>query len=141
MPKLQNRRHEIFATELAAGAPLLSAYLTAGYRETYSARFNASRLKNTPKVRERIDELLHEFSRNTFVKLEWIQHELVAIVEGRADSVVREEVGENTKKIREQDRIGALGMLARTVGGFTTKIDLKQENSADEMAETFRSLR
>jgi hypothetical protein len=114
MPKLTNRRHEIFATEMAAGAPLLSAYLTAGYKESYSARFNASRLRNTPKVRARIDELLAEFTRTAFVKLEWIQHHLVQIVEGRADSLVR--IDDEGNEFTERNRLAALQALLRSLG-------------------------
>ena len=81
MSQLTNRRHEIFAIELAAGAPLLSAYLTAGYRETYSARFNASRLRNTAKIKERINELLQEFGERTRIKLEWVQETIAPLLE------------------------------------------------------------
>jgi hypothetical protein len=48
MPQLANRRHEIFAIELAAGTPLLSVYRGTGYRETYSAPF---RLVSVAKAR------------------------------------------------------------------------------------------
>jgi len=81
MPQLANRRHEIFAIELAAGAPLISAYLTAGYRETYSARFNACRLRNTPRIRERVNELLQEFGERTRINLEWIQETIAPLLE------------------------------------------------------------
>jgi phage terminase small subunit len=113
MPKLANRRWEIFATELASGAPLLTSYLTAGYKQSYSARFNASRLSNKPAVRERIDELLAEFTRTTFVRLEWIQARLVEIIEGRAES--RGGVRDG-KPFTEIDRQGALIALAKTLG-------------------------
>jgi hypothetical protein len=81
MPQLANRRHESFATELATGAPLLSAYLAAGYRESYSARYNASRLRNTPAVRRRVDELLAEFGERSSIKLEYIQAQVLALLE------------------------------------------------------------
>ncbi len=81
MPQLTNRRHEIFAIELAAGAPLLSAYLAAGYRETYSARFNASRLRNTPKIKDRVSELLQEFGERAKIKLEWVQETIAPFLE------------------------------------------------------------
>jgi hypothetical protein len=81
MPQLANRRHEIFALELASGAPLLSAYLAAGYREGYSARFNASRLRNTPRLQARIDELLREHSERTSIKLEWVENQIAPFLE------------------------------------------------------------
>jgi hypothetical protein len=81
MPQLANRRHEVFAVELAAGAPLLSAYLTAGYKESYSARFNASRLRNTPVVRQRVDELLAEFGERSAIKLAYVQAKVLDLLE------------------------------------------------------------
>jgi hypothetical protein len=81
MPQLANRRHEVFALELATGAPLLSAYLTAGYKESYSARFNASRLRNTPAVRQRVDELLAEFGERSAIRLEYIQAKVLDLLE------------------------------------------------------------
>jgi len=81
MPQLSNRRHEIFAIELAAGAPLLSAYLTAGYKEGYSARFNASRLRNMPRIRARVAELLQEFGDRARIKLEWVQETVAPLLE------------------------------------------------------------
>jgi len=81
MPQLANRRHEVFAVELATGAPLLSAYLTAGYKESYSARFNASRLRNTSAVRQRVDELLAEFGERSAIKLEYVQAKVLDLLE------------------------------------------------------------
>lgn len=82
MPQLKNRRHELFAVELATGAPLLSAFLAAGYRDSYSARYNASRLRNTPAVRTRVDELLTEFGERSLVQKDWVLSQLIPIVEG-----------------------------------------------------------
>jgi hypothetical protein len=136
MGKLSNRRHEIFATELASGAPLLTSYLRAGYKESYSARFNASRLKNTAKVSERIDELLAEFSRTTFVKLEWIQHQLVNIIEGKDPSCLT--TGEKGEFV-ERNRLAALTALAKTITG--TQLQVKHEHDiSDELAAIFASL-
>src|SRR5258708_30007772 len=63
MKPLKNRQHEIFAQELAAGAPLLSAFQSAGYKDSSSARYNASRLRNSPAVRERVNELLAQSAK------------------------------------------------------------------------------
>lgn len=79
MPQLKNRRHEIFALELATGAPLLSAYLAAGYKDSYSARFNASRLRN--KIRERVNELLQEHGERSRIKAEWVQEQIAPLLE------------------------------------------------------------
>jgi hypothetical protein len=63
MKPLKNRYHEIFAQKLATGAPLLNAYLSAGYKNSSSARYNASRLRNSPAVRERVNELLAQSAK------------------------------------------------------------------------------
>src|SRR6266853_1302658 len=114
-PKLTNRRHEAFAIELASGAPLRTAFITAGYKDSYSAPYNASRLRNSPKVRERINELLSEFAERSFVKLEWIQARLVDIIERKAESKQGVRDG---KPFEEIDRMAALVALAKTIGAI-----------------------
>jgi phage terminase small subunit len=81
MPQLKNRKHEIFALELASGAPLLSAFLAAGYKDSYSARYNASRLRNNDRVKERVNELLQEHADRTAIKVEWVQNKIAPFLE------------------------------------------------------------
>jgi len=81
MPQLRNRKHEIFALELASGAPLLSAFLTAGYKDSYSARYNASRLRNDDRVKQRVNELLQEHADRTAIKVEWVQNKVAPFLE------------------------------------------------------------
>jgi hypothetical protein len=81
MAQLRNRKHEIFALELASGAPLLSAFLAAGYKDSYSARYNASRLRNDPRVKERTNELLQEHADRTAIKVEWVQNKVAPFLE------------------------------------------------------------
>jgi phage terminase small subunit len=128
MGRLSNRRHELYCIELASGAPMVTAFLRAGYKDSPSAKFNASRLKNMPRVRARINELIDEFKERSFVELSWIQAELVAIVEGRADSSTTEEEG---KVVRKRDRLAALAQLTRTLIGM--KVEVKHE-LADSLA-------
>jgi hypothetical protein len=77
MTALANRKHEIFSQELAAGTPLLQAYLRAGYRESYSARFNASRLRNTPPVRGRVTEIQSVSANFSSISADYVRHELL----------------------------------------------------------------
>src|SRR6266481_6431844 len=81
MPQLKNRRHEIFALELASGAPLVSAFLAAGYKDSYSARYNASRLRNDSREKERINELLQEHADRTAIKVEWVQNKIAPFLD------------------------------------------------------------
>jgi hypothetical protein len=45
---LQNHRHEMFCREYAAGETLAAAYVRAGFKDSPDARYNGSRLRNTP---------------------------------------------------------------------------------------------
>jgi hypothetical protein len=114
MPQLANRRHEAFAINLASGAPLRTSFISAGYKDSYSAPYNASRLRNSPKVRERVNELLLEFGKDSFVHLTWIQERLVAIIDGKEPGKVR--IDADGKRVEEVDRIAALAALARSIG-------------------------
>ncbi len=55
MPALRNPRRENFAHEVVAGTTLLAVYL--GFRDTSSARSQASRLRARPDVQARIREI------------------------------------------------------------------------------------
>jgi phage terminase small subunit len=81
MAQLRNRKHEIFALELASGAPLVSAFLAAGYKDSYSARYNASRLRNDLRVKDRVNELLLEYADRTAIKVEWVQNKVAPFLE------------------------------------------------------------
>src|SRR5258708_4269217 len=126
MSKLANRRHEAFAIELASGAPLRTAFITAGYKDSYSAPYNASRLRNSPKVRERINELLEQFAERSFVKLEWVQARLVEIIEGKSESKGGMRDG---RAFTETDRLAALATLARTLGVTDVTVNANAEAS------------
>jgi hypothetical protein len=110
---LPNRKHEIFAIELATGAPLESAYLAAGYKPGRAARFNASRLRNKPWLRARLNELFDAAAKDAVVGIGWVQRNLIAIIEGRAESKAGERDG---KPFVERDRLAALVALLRSLG-------------------------
>jgi phage terminase small subunit len=56
--------------EIAAMTPFHKAYVEAGYRGTVWAKYNASRLANTPEVAARIDELQAEFRKTSQLRAE-----------------------------------------------------------------------
>jgi hypothetical protein len=62
MPKLQSRKREMFAIEVASMTPLGRTYVLAGYSDTPWARYNASKLAHVPEVAARIGELMDQFS-------------------------------------------------------------------------------
>lgn len=55
MAILPNAKHELFAQGLARGVDADKAYVEAGYKKN---RHNASRLANTPAIKERVAELM-----------------------------------------------------------------------------------
>lgn len=119
---LRNRKHEIFALELATGAPLEESYLVAGFKPGYSAKFNASRLRNHPDVKERIEELLTEFQRQSFLKMEWVLRELTRIVEVKDPSKLT--IKGDGERIAEYDRHGALRSIGQFLGGDASRPEL-----------------
>lgn len=84
MPRLQNRKRERFAIEIASMTPLERAYIEAGYKASLWSKFNASKLANTPEVRARIDELREEFRERSGLHAEYIQRKLLPLVEANA---------------------------------------------------------
>ncbi len=84
---LANRKHEIFARELAAGEALEASYLAAGYKPGRSARFNASRLRNRSQVKKRIEELLTQFADQAALRIEYLQHQLLPLVQINAQDL------------------------------------------------------
>lgn len=77
MPPLQNAKHERFCREYASGETLPAAYVRAGYLDSKNAPFNASRLRNRPDCRARIDELMQEFADQAALKVQYLQMQLL----------------------------------------------------------------
>jgi phage terminase small subunit len=140
---LMNRKHEIFARELAAGEGLEASYLTAGYKPGRSARFNASRLRNRPDVRQRVEELLQQFAEHTAVRLEYLQRAILPALQTNAQdlfepgtdklksitSLPREvaasiksvKFDRGTGRIKEitlTDKIAVAGLLMKSIGAI-----------------------
>jgi Terminase small subunit len=130
MAKLTNRRWEIFATELATGAPLLSAYLAAGYRDTWSARYNASRLRNKPAVRARVDELLAEFGERNMIKSEYLMHQILPIVEADTRNLFEVKAEADGRKTY---RLRSLADLPHRLAAAVQKIKLDEAGNVTEI--------
>jgi hypothetical protein len=80
--RLRNTRHERFAREVAALTPLATAYREAGFGgDPRWHPFNASKLANKPRVRERIDELRLEFEKMSAIHVDYVRHHLLRIIE------------------------------------------------------------
>jgi hypothetical protein len=81
MAPLPNRKRELFSHAIAAGEPLALAYTRAGYKEGYSARFNASRLRNMPEVKARITEILEASAQHSAISADYVRHRLLGLME------------------------------------------------------------
>lgn len=75
MPALKNERREKFAQAWAAGMRGIEAYRTAGYScpikeegQARTVRTNASRLRRTPEVAQRIEELMQKSEKDYTVR-------------------------------------------------------------------------
>jgi hypothetical protein len=87
---LENNRHELFALALASGESASSAFIKAGYQPNDG---NCIRLKQNPKVQERLAELQAEAAKSTQISIQSICAELdaaneVAKKNGQADALV-----------------------------------------------------
>ena len=76
MPILKNPKHEVFAQEVAKGVHCYVAYVSAGYRSVPS---RASRLRRSPEMDARINELLLQGAERTVVTVQSVVEELAKI--------------------------------------------------------------
>ncbi len=76
MPILKNQRHELFAQELAKGAPANAAYIAAGYTPSDQ---NAQRLTRNDKVKARVAELQARGAERTKITIALVLEELARI--------------------------------------------------------------
>jgi phage terminase small subunit len=86
MPILRNTRHEMFAQFLAQGKSATGAYVEAGYKDSETARFRASRLRTNGNVQKRIDELKQKVAK----KMEITQESLIAEAEEIRELAIRD---------------------------------------------------
>lgn len=73
MGVLKNAKHERFAQGVAKGKTAIDAYVSAGY-EGHDA--SASRLRNNPKVKARIEEILAKAARKVAITVETLTEQL-----------------------------------------------------------------
>jgi hypothetical protein len=104
MPQLENERWEIFAQEIVSGAPVASAYATAGYRTGEYAKDNARKLKNKPPVKARITELLAASADRARIAREYVEAQLMAIVDFDPLSIY-EPTKDGGLKLRRLDKV------------------------------------
>jgi hypothetical protein len=128
MPKLRNRKREMFAIEVAAMTPLDRAYVLAGYSDTPWARYNASKLAHMPEVAARIDDLQTEFSNRSGIKAEYLQRKLLPLVEANLQDLFEPVLDDNGKRVGS--RLKNVTDLPRDLAAAISKIKCDPETGA-----------
>lgn len=121
--------------------PYVSAYVAAGYTDSPWARYNASKLAHIPEVAGRIAELQAEHRARAGISLEWLQAQLIKVIEARPDSDPKRRHEIATKIVLdadgvtrlEIDRLDAIVTLIRSIGGFVDKQE-HSHNISDDLA-------
>jgi methylphosphotriester-DNA--protein-cysteine methyltransferase len=76
MPVLKNSRHELMAQSLAAGNPVVKAYVDAGYKAN---RSNSHRLKENEGIKARVAELRNKAAARTEITVQKLLEDLERI--------------------------------------------------------------
>lgn len=124
-------KEEIFAQEIVKGSTAVDAYEAAGYnpgatRKTHHE--NACKLRQRPRVKERIAELQAAVDAKAILSIEQIQAELTNI---SLDE-------KNSKNVR----LKALDQLAKTKGAYSDNVTLHHSGglTIEDKKEAFKEL-
>jgi Terminase small subunit len=126
MPALANLKHELFAIELAAGAPVTSAYVAAGYPPGSASYHNARRLWHHEDVKIRVAEILKESVERARISREYVDAQVAAIMD--LDPL---EVYAPTKKGL---KLRPLNKLPTHVRRAINKIDIDEEGRVTRLS-------
>lgn len=142
---LKNRKHEVFANQIARGKTLLEAYDTAGFVvRGPESKANASRVLSRPEVQGRIAWFQLEAAKITIYDAAWIKDRLARHAEHltevvEVEQIVETEVGKgrNAKTVKKVVVVKqggplfnasagnrALELLGKDHGLFKDKIEL-----------------
>ena len=110
MPILKNPQHELFAQELAKGAPYCLAYERAGYAKHSS---NAKRLSENEDIKARVTEFLAKAVENTGITVERIARELAKIGFANLTDVVDWGDAIAVKKDDDSDEVLVQGVVIK----------------------------
>jgi hypothetical protein len=127
MPALKNRRRERFALEIASMTPLGKAYTESGFKASPWAPYNASKLMHDPAVAARIDELRTVIGDRAGIHAEYIQRQLLPLVEANAQDLF------NTLPVAgggKRDALRPISELPRDLAAAIKKIKCDPETGA-----------
>jgi hypothetical protein len=121
--RLKNRRHEIFAVEVASCAPYDLAYVRAGYPDTPWSGANGRRLAQRPEVVARIAELQAEHKERSAVYVEYLQAKLAPIIEVRATDLFEKQAD----LFESRERLKPLSKLPPSVSAAIERVKVDPE--------------
>lgn len=123
--RLRNTRHERFAREVAALAPLATAYREAGFGgDPRWHPFNASKLANKPHVRARIEELRLEFEKMSAIHADYIRYQLLYLVEADARDLYERDPADPTGK---RTRLRSISNMPRRLTKAISRVRIDPE--------------
>jgi hypothetical protein len=125
MPALKNRRRERFAVEIASMTPYDRAYVAAGFKDSPWAAYNANKLAHDPVVSARIDEMRAEFSDRSGLHAEYIQRQLLPLVEANPQDLFAVMI--NPADGREIEKLRGVTELPRRLAAAIQKIKFDSE--------------
>lgn len=140
LPALRNRKHELFAQEIALGKPLLVAYVIAGYSEK---KQSASRLAKNADICARVSEIQAKradlmltadtraatrASNALKIDKQWVMKELLDIAESAKAA------GDRGPALRAAELIGKeLGMFVQRSENFNINVDFGALANRDDI--------
>jgi hypothetical protein len=126
MGRLRNTKHERFAREVAALVPLAVAYREAGFGgDPRWHPFNASKLANKPKVKQRIDELRLQFEQLSAIHVDYVRHQLLHTVDADPRELYERDPDDPTGK---RHRLRRISELPRHLATAISRVKIDPEN-------------
>jgi len=124
--RLRNTKHERFAREVAALVPLAVAYREAGFGgDPRWHPFNASKLANKPKVKQRIDELRVPFEQLSAIHVDYIRHQLLRTVDADPRELYERDPDDPTGK---RHRLRPISELPRHLATAISRVKIDPES-------------
>jgi terminase small subunit-like protein len=127
VPKLKNRRREHFAVEVASMTPPDRAYVLAGFKDSEWSRYNAHKLAHDPAVEQRIEELRTEFREHSQLHAEWIQRQLLPLVEANPQDLFAATPDPTGRKV---EKLRPITDIPRRLAAAIQRIKLDPETGA-----------
>jgi phage terminase small subunit len=126
-----NPKQKKFADEYIITADAEASMIAAGYSPHYAAQ-NASKVLNSPKVRQYIKERMLKLDKPTIARQEEVLEYLTAVMRGNFKDETLRGVGQGEQvvdklSVQSKERIRAAELLGKRYGMWTDKLELNGE--------------